>query len=147
VAPASPFRGIILPRSETADDRHIVLKLNSGYNVGIAADAITGHRRSTAASANYKIPEKEFPRRSQAEHRAPRHGRNHRQPARLPHRGGHSRVQSGRVLRLRARARRHLQPQTEKLFGVFSENMGPEQYIDPGRSASGGPSRTASTGS
>jgi len=26
------FKGIILPRSETADDRHIVLKLHNGYN-------------------------------------------------------------------------------------------------------------------
>jgi glutamyl-tRNA(Gln) amidotransferase subunit D len=34
------FRGIILPRSETADDRHIVLKMNTGYNVGLAADTI-----------------------------------------------------------------------------------------------------------
>ena len=35
------FRGLILPRSETADDRHIVLKLISGYNVGIGAETIT----------------------------------------------------------------------------------------------------------
>ena len=34
------FRGIILPRSETADNRHIVLKLSSGYNVGLAAETI-----------------------------------------------------------------------------------------------------------
>ena len=31
------FIGIVLPRSETADPHHIVLKLRSGYNVGIAA--------------------------------------------------------------------------------------------------------------
>ena len=35
------FRGIILPRSETADDKHIVLKLASGYNIGLAADSIS----------------------------------------------------------------------------------------------------------
>ncbi len=35
------FRGLILPRSETADDKHLVLKLASGYNVGIAAESIS----------------------------------------------------------------------------------------------------------
>ena len=38
---AAQFHGIILPRQETADDRHIVLKLNSGYNVGIHVDKVT----------------------------------------------------------------------------------------------------------
>ena len=36
------FTGIILPRSETADDKHIVLKLRNGYNVGITVEH--GHR-------------------------------------------------------------------------------------------------------
>ena len=34
------FKGIILPRSETADDKHIVLKLHNGYNVGLSVDTI-----------------------------------------------------------------------------------------------------------
>ena len=34
------FRGLVLPRSETADDAHIVLKLDTGYNIGLAAGAI-----------------------------------------------------------------------------------------------------------
>ncbi len=45
------FRGIILPRSETADDRHIVLKISSGYNVGLAVETIqnmTEHGRRPA---------------------------------------------------------------------------------------------------
>ncbi|MDI9524318.1 MAG: Glu-tRNA(Gln) amidotransferase GatDE subunit D, partial [Candidatus Cloacimonadota bacterium] len=29
------FQGIILPRSENDDDSHIVIKLATGYNVGI----------------------------------------------------------------------------------------------------------------
>ena len=29
------FEGIILPRSENDDDKHLVLKLATGYNVGI----------------------------------------------------------------------------------------------------------------
>jgi len=36
------YTGIILPRSETADPYHIVLKLRSGYNIGLAARSIEG---------------------------------------------------------------------------------------------------------
>ena len=35
------FKGIILPRSETADSEHIVIKLHSGYNTGINIKTIT----------------------------------------------------------------------------------------------------------
>ena len=34
------FPGIVMPRYEHADDKHIVLKLNSGYNIGIELDKI-----------------------------------------------------------------------------------------------------------
>ena len=30
------FKGVLMPRNELADDRHIVIKLDTGYNVGIA---------------------------------------------------------------------------------------------------------------
>ncbi|NLE04708.1 MAG: Glu-tRNA(Gln) amidotransferase GatDE subunit D, partial [Crenarchaeota archaeon] len=29
------YEGILIPRSESADDTHIVIKMKSGYNVGI----------------------------------------------------------------------------------------------------------------
>ena len=31
------FEGILIPRSEYGDDRHIVIKIKSGYNIGIKA--------------------------------------------------------------------------------------------------------------
>jgi len=55
------FTGIVLPRSETADPHHIVLKLRSGYNVGVAAEQITSIVVQGRREAHYKIPEKEFP--------------------------------------------------------------------------------------
>ncbi len=55
------FNGIILPRSENDDDRHIVLKLPTGYNVGIDVDTITDMTEHGYKEAHYKIPEKEFP--------------------------------------------------------------------------------------
>ena len=39
------FTGIVLPRSETADPLHIVLKLRSGYNVGIEASNVAEDHR------------------------------------------------------------------------------------------------------
>lgn len=34
------FEGILMPRSELGDDRHIVIKLSNGYNIGINVDGI-----------------------------------------------------------------------------------------------------------
>ncbi len=48
---AGEFRGIILPRSETADANHIVLKLNNGYNIGLdAGPSIDGRERETGGA-------------------------------------------------------------------------------------------------
>ena len=35
------FLGIIMPRYEHSDDKHVVLKLNNGYNIGLELDKIT----------------------------------------------------------------------------------------------------------
>ena len=42
----SVFAGVILPRSENNDDLHIVVKLFTGYNVGLAADRITSAKET-----------------------------------------------------------------------------------------------------
>ncbi len=55
------FSGIILPRSESADDQHVVLKLHNGYNVGINIGTILEAEEFGYKQAQYKIPEKEFP--------------------------------------------------------------------------------------
>jgi glutamyl-tRNA(Gln) amidotransferase subunit D len=34
------YSGIVMPRYEHSDDKHIVLKLNSGYNVGLEIEKI-----------------------------------------------------------------------------------------------------------
>ena len=55
------FRGIVLPRSENDDDRHIVLKLATGYNIGIDVANVLDSEEFGYKEAHYKIPEKEFP--------------------------------------------------------------------------------------
>ena len=55
------FKGIILPRSENDDDKHLVLKISSGYNIGVAINTILKITEFGFKEARYKIPEKEFP--------------------------------------------------------------------------------------
>ncbi len=43
------FEGTLMPRVESADDWHIVIKLRSGYNVGVSFDGSTRIRRLGAA--------------------------------------------------------------------------------------------------
>ena len=59
----SRFEGVILPRSETLDDLHVVIKLKNGYNVGLHVDRVRHVTEVGYKEAVYKIPEKEFPRR------------------------------------------------------------------------------------
>ena len=60
-ADSGVFKGTILPRSETSDPEHIVLKVISGYNVGIAARRVIDIEVGERKEAHYKIPEKAFP--------------------------------------------------------------------------------------
>ena len=55
------FKGTVLPRAENNDDQHIVIKIESGYNIGVDITTITGMKETGYNKANYKIPEKEFP--------------------------------------------------------------------------------------
>ena len=50
------FEGLVLPRSETSDADHLVLKLVSGYNVGLRYDTITELEKRGYKEAHYKIP-------------------------------------------------------------------------------------------
>jgi glutamyl-tRNA(Gln) amidotransferase subunit D len=124
------FRGLILPRSETADDRHIVLKLGSGYNVGIAADSVSAMREVGRREAHYKIPEKEFPYDPQKPN-VMLFGTGGTIASRLDYRTGAviPAFSPGELYGSVPELADICNLRTEKLFGVFSENMGPEQYI------------------
>jgi glutamyl-tRNA(Gln) amidotransferase subunit D len=55
------FRGVLMPRNELADDLHIVIKLDTGYNIGIAVgdktNAMLVERRGPAqVAADIEIP-------------------------------------------------------------------------------------------
>jgi len=125
-----PFKGLILPRSETADEFHVVLKLNNGYNVGLAANTILSMKEIGRREAIYKIPEREFPQ----DLRKPKvklFGTGGTIASRLDYRTGAvvPAFSPGELYGSVPELADICNLETEKLYGVFSENMGPEQYI------------------
>ncbi|MBN8545400.1 MAG: Glu-tRNA(Gln) amidotransferase subunit GatD [Ignavibacteria bacterium] len=124
------YYGRVLPRSETADDKHIVIKLVSGYNIGIAASRVLDIKVTGRKEAHYKIPEKEFP----YDPRKPRVkllGTGGTIASRLDYRTGAviPAFSPGELYGSVPELADICNLETEKLYGVFSENMGPEQWI------------------
>ena len=123
------FQGIILPRSENDDDKHIVIKLVTGYNVGIDIDTITSMTETGYKEAHYKIPEREFPTTPNLP-KVKLFGTGGTIASRLDYRTGAviPAFSPGELYGAVPELADICNLQTEKLFAVFSENMGPEQY-------------------
>jgi len=124
------FRGLVLPRSETSDPDHLVLKLNTGYNVGLRHDTITGFEIEGFKEAHYRIPEQEFPV-SPDKPTVKLFGTGGTIASRLDYRTGAviPAFSPGELYGSVPELADICNLETEKLFGVFSENMGPEQYL------------------
>ncbi len=128
------FTGIVLPRSETADPHHIVIKLRSGYNVGIEATGVEKITVQGRKEAHYKIPEKEFPF-DPAKPRVKLLGTGGTIASRLDYRTGAviPAFSPGELYGSVPELADICNLETEKLYGVFSENMGPEQWVGTAR--------------
>ncbi|HKI95533.1 MAG TPA: Glu-tRNA(Gln) amidotransferase subunit GatD [Gemmatimonadales bacterium] len=124
------FAGLILPRSETSDEHHVVLKLSSGYNIGIRYDTVTGMTETGRREAKYQIPEREFPV-SPDKPRVKLFGTGGTIASRLDYRTGAviPAFTPGELYGSVPELADICNLETEKLFSVFSENMGPEQYV------------------
>jgi glutamyl-tRNA(Gln) amidotransferase subunit D len=124
------FSGVILPRSETADADHIVLKLVSGYNVGIRYDTVERISIHGRKIAHYQIPEQAFPYDPQKP-RVKLFGTGGTIASRLDYRSGAviPAFSPGELYGSVPELADICNLDTEKLYGVFSENMGPEQWI------------------
>ena len=124
------YIGIVLPRSETADPLHVVLKLRSGYNIGVAVDRIQAVEILGRKEAHYKIPEKEFPY-DPKKPRVKLLGTGGTIASRLDYRTGAviPAFSPGELYGSVPELADICNLETEKIYGVFSENMGPEQYI------------------
>jgi len=123
------FCGIVLPRSENDDDHHVVLKLATGYNVGIAVKTINDIREVGYREAHYKIPEKEFPS-SPNKPNVKLLGTGGTIASRLDYRTGAviPTFSPGELYGAVPELADICNLTTEKLFAVFSENMGPAEY-------------------
>ncbi len=123
------FIGTILPRSENDDDFHIVLKIPTGYNVGIDVRTILSMTETGYKKANYKIPEKEFPY-TEGLPKVKLFGTGGTIASRLDYRTGAviPAFTPGELYGAVPELAEICNLTTEKLFAVFSENMGPEQY-------------------
>jgi len=130
VTSSGQFKGIVLPRSETADEYHVVLKLNNGYNVGLHADTIISMKETGRREAHYKIPEREFPH-DEGKPKVKLFGTGGTIASRLDYRTGAvvPAFSPGELYGSVPELADICNLETEKLYGVFSENMGPEQYI------------------
>jgi glutamyl-tRNA(Gln) amidotransferase subunit D len=124
------FTGIVLPRSETADPHHVVLKLRSGYNIGVFAQSIQRIMIQGRKEAHYKIPEKEFPY-DPKKPRVKLLGTGGTIASRLDYRTGAviPAFSPGELYGSVPELADICNLETEKLYGVFSENMAPEQWI------------------
>ncbi len=124
------FIGTILPRSENDDDQHIVLKIPTGYNVGIDIKTINAMVETGYKKANYKIPEKEFPV-TDGLPAVKLFGTGGTIASRLDYRTGAviPAFSPGELYGAVPELADICNLETEKLFAVFSENMGPRQYM------------------
>lgn len=124
------FEGIILPRSETADDLHIVIKIKVGYNFGIAVEKIKNIEVLGRKEAHYKIPEKEFPYHPDRP-RVKLFGTGGTIASRLDYRTGAviPAFSPGELYGSVPELADYCNLETEKLYGEFSENIGPKHWI------------------
>lgn len=124
------FVGTILPRSENDDDQHIVMKIPTGYNIGVDIQTIIKMKETGYKKANYKIPEKEFPT-TPGLPRVKLIGTGGTIASRLDYRTGAviPAFSPGELYGAVPELAEICNLETEKVFAVFSENMGPKQYI------------------
>ncbi len=126
----SVFEGVILPRSETFDDLHIVIKLKTGYNVGVHFDRVVSIEEVGFKEAVYKIPEQEFPRRPNLP-KVTLLGTGGTIASRLDYRTGAviPAFTPGELYGAVPELADLCNLTTRKIFGVFSENMGWKEYV------------------
>ncbi len=126
----SQFEGVILPRSENADDQHVVIKLKTGYNVGIHIDRVASITELGRKEARYKIPEKEFPRTDNLAN-VTLLGTGGTIASRLDYRTGAviPAFTPGELYGAVPELASISNMKTRKILGVFSENMGWPEYV------------------
>ncbi|RLB49268.1 MAG: Glu-tRNA(Gln) amidotransferase GatDE subunit D [Deltaproteobacteria bacterium] len=130
----SLFEGVVLPRSGSFDDLHIVLKLKNGYNVGVHVDRVRQIDVVGFKEAVYRIPEKEFPSRPDLPS-VTLLGTGGTIASRLDYRTGAviPAFTPGELYGAVPELADICNLTTRKIFGVFSENMAKDHYVELAR--------------
>ena len=123
------FSGKILPRAENTDDIHIVMKVATGYNIGIDIETVTDMKGERDPQPVFKIPEKEFPYTPGLPH-VKLLGTGGTIASRLDYRTGAviPAFSPGELYGAVPELADICNLETEKVFAVFSENMSPVEY-------------------
>ena len=126
----SLFEGVILPRSGSFSNEHMVIKLKNGYNIGIHVDRVRTIDKVGHKEAVYKIPEKEFPHTPDFPN-VTLLGTGGTIASRLDYRTGAviPAFTPGELYGAVPELANICNLKTKKLFGVFSENMAKDEYI------------------
>ncbi|MFH1436343.1 MAG: Glu-tRNA(Gln) amidotransferase subunit GatD [Pseudomonadota bacterium] len=126
----SLFEGVILPRSGSFSEEHVVIKLKNGYNIGIHVDRVRTIDKIGHKEAIYKIPEKEFPYTPDLPS-VTLLGTGGTIASRLDYRTGAviPAFTPGELYGAVPELANICNLKTKKLFGVFSENMAKDEYI------------------
>lgn len=124
------FAGLILPRAETENPQHIVLKLRNGYNIGIHVERIQSITETGYKKAHYRIPEKEFPY-DEGKPKVTLLGTGGTIASRLDYRTGAviPAFSPGELYGAVPELADIANLTTKKIYGIFSENMTPEVWI------------------
>ena len=123
------YEGIILPRSEYSAPNFLNIKLENNYNVGIKVSEVQKITKIGKREASYKIPEKEFPY-TKGLPKVKLIGTGGTIASRLDYRSGAviPAFSPGELYGAVPELAEICNLTTEKVFAVFSENMGPDQY-------------------
>jgi glutamyl-tRNA(Gln) amidotransferase subunit D len=124
------FVGRVLPRAENTDDQHIVMKVATGYNIGIDITTITNMKGERDPQPVFKVPEKAFPCTPGLPH-VKLLGTGGTIASRLDYRTGAviPAFSPGELFGAVPELADICNLDTEKVFAVFSENMSPKEYI------------------
>ncbi len=126
----SVFEGVILPRSGSYDDLHLVVKLRNGYNVGLHVDRIRTIEELGYKEAVYQIPSRDFPPRPDLP-KVTLLGTGGTIASRLDYRTGAviPAFTPGELYGAVPELADICDLTTRKLFAVFSENMSWPEYV------------------
>jgi len=130
------FEGILMPRLESADERHLVIKMKSGYNIGVEFDDSVKVIRLGAAEK----PEFRPPPPPEAKQGLPRvsiisTGGTIASRVDYVTGGVHAAISSRDLLSIVPELSDIAAVDADILFSVFSENIGPEHWSAMARRA------------